>query len=368
MRRNVDATCIALALTFLANRAPAVAQDLPAQYDALVLRADHPSEHDPSRDPYAESSPPDSAVGLLWENDIFAQTDRHYTNGVRLGFLLPPPETLAEAVDRGLGRSCDWGIVAGQQIFTPEDLSSDEPTSDRPYAGWLYAGIVLRLRGGGAWDDADGYPVLDVFELDVGFLGHASLAADAQTAIHRLTSSDPPKGWKAHVCEGVGVQLAWTRQVRLLRVAGAPLGLELDVVPHAGVVLGNIVCAARVGGTVRLGWGLTGDFGGLAEDVLALPLAPRDAPRARSQPFGVWLVGRVDVRASAFDLTVEGTPMGAVGPVVRREPIVASAEAGLVVSLGDGVMFGYTHTFRTAEFADQSGFDAFGGLFLHVGF
>lgn len=187
-------------------------------------------------------------------------------------------------------------------------------------------------------------------------------------AVHRLTDSAPPRGWSAHICEGVGAQLGWLRQVRLLRVRDLPLGVELDLTPHLALTIGNVLSAARVGATARLGWGLTGDFGGLEDDALALPLAPLDAPRARSHPFGVWLVGRVDVRGVAFDVTLEGSPFDAVGPLVRREPLVASAEAGVVIAIGQRVLLGYTHTFRTREFEDQRAPDAFGALFFQLAF
>lgn len=266
-------------------------------------------------DELARSAPPTSSVGLVWENDLFAKTDRHYTNGVRLTLMLPPPRALSDAVGRGLGRSCDWGIVAGQQIFTPEDLTTEEPAAgDRPYAGWLYAGIVLRVRGGGAWDDGERFPVLDMFELDVGFVGHGSLADATQRTIHALTGSELPRGWRTQICDGPGVQVTWLRRVRVVQVLDLPISLEFHLIPHAGVTVGNVVNAARVGATVRFGWGLMGDFGGLEDDGIALPLAPRGAEPARSRPFGVWLVGRVDARFVAFDALLEGDPIGRVGP------------------------------------------------------
>lgn len=317
--RSRTATILLVLLSSFGVQVPVLATETAEAHDDA--EADVASDVDDLADP------PQASVGILWENDIFAQTDRHYTNGIRLGFLLPPPRALAEAVGRGLGRSCDWGIVTGQQMFTPEDLASAEPpATDRPYAGWLYAGVVLRLRGGGGWDDVGPWSVLDTFELDVGFVGHGSLAASTQRMIHKLTGSDPPKGGTRQVCEGAAVELSWLRQVRVLRIVELPLGLELDVVPHGGVTLGNIGARLASAGPARLGWGLMGDFGGLEDDALALPLAPRGAPRARSSAFGAWFVGRVDVRATAFDVLLEGSPLDPVGPAVRREPVVGSVE------------------------------------------
>lgn len=346
---------------------------------ALVsIRGDHAAERpeasrgddDPLRTADRGPSRPSIEIGLLWENDIFARTDRHYTNGVRVAASFSPPATLADAVARQFGRACDLGVVAAQKIYTPEDLdASTPPAGDRPYAGWLYGGIVLRLRGGGPWDAPTAWPTLDTFELGVGFVGHESLAAKAQRLIHAATGSDEPKGWSTQVSDRLGVQLSWLRQVRVLSTTALPLGLEADLVPHVGAVIGNVTCAAGAGATARLGWGLAGDFGGHEEDALAAALAPLNQPAARSQSFGVWLLGRVDVRAVLVDAILEGrTPFAQGREVVTSEPVVASGEVGVMIALGHRVLLGYTHTYRTPEFRDQRGPTSFGGLFLHVAF
>lgn len=305
------------------------------------------------------------AVGLALENDIFAQTDRHYTNGVRLSLLLPPPRVLAERA-AAIGRTADWGLVLGQQIFTPEDLSAREPIEgDRPYAGWLYAGIVLRLRGGDPWDLPGGRPVLDTFELDVGMVGPWSLAETTQRWVHEVLGVDEPSGWEHQVRQWPALQLSWLRQVRLLR-ASLPLGLELDLTPHVGVAAGTILVQARAGATLRVGWELPADFGGFEDDVLALPLPL--AGDVREPPgIGAWALVRLDARASIFDVLLENSPLHD-GPSVRREPVWASVEVGLVVSFYERVMLGYTHTVRSPEFMGQGGPDAFGSLFLQVAF
>lgn len=310
---------------------------------------------------------PRSGVTLAWENDAFASTDRHYTNGVRIALQLEAPASLAAWAARG-GRTCDWGVTFGQQMFTPEDISAEAPiVDDRPYAGWLYAGIVLRLRGGGAWDDPDGRPVLDTFELDVGVLGAWSLAEATQRAVHDLTDGEEPAGWKHQAREAPALQLSWLRQVRVAHVQ-LPLSLEMDVTPHVGVAAGTFLCAARGGATLRVGWGLPADFGGFDDDALALPLPLGERFEAPRPPVGAWLLVRGDVRGSFFDASLDGTPFRDQGQRVRREPLVASVEVGVMFSFFERVMLGYTHTLRTPEFRGQGGPDMFGGITLHVAF
>ncbi len=308
----------------------------------------------------------DGAVSLALDNDIFASTDKHYTNGVRLAVMLPPTRALRDQA-AAFGRAVDWGIVLGQQIFTPEDLEASTPVEDdRPYAGWLYAGIVLRLRGGDAWSAPGGRPVLDTFELDVGAVGEWSLADATQRFVHDALGADEPAGWEHQVRAGPALQLSWLRQVRLLR-AWLPLGLELDLTPHVGVAAGTVLVQARAGATLRLGWELPTDFGGFEDDVLALPLplgpGPRDPPG-----IGAWVLARVDARASILDVLLENSPFEDDGHRVRREPLVGAVELGFMVSFYERVMVGYTHTIRSPEFRGQGGPDAFGSLFLQVAF
>jgi lipid A 3-O-deacylase len=315
--------------------------------------------------PEVEVRRPNGAVGFALDNDLFAGSDRHYTNGLRIALLFAPPRALETwAADFGCG--VDWGLVAGQKIFTPEDLASEAPvTDDRPYAGWLYGGIVLRLRGGGAWDGEGSAPVLDTFELDLGFVGKASLADDTQRWAHDRLDNDEPLGWRNQVQQGFSFQLSWLRQVRLF-AAELPAGLELDVVPHFGLTLGSVLIGARGGATARLGWNLPADFGGLEDDVLALPLARAgDAPRP--QRWGAWLLCRTDLRATMFDATLDAG-LASGEHRVRHEPLVASIELGAMFALGERLLFGYTHTLRSPEFHSQEGPDGFGSLFVQIAY
>ncbi|MCO5171418.1 MAG: lipid A deacylase LpxR family protein [Planctomycetes bacterium] len=329
---------------------------------ALALCAPAPARADAD-----EVGPrPARAFALTLDNDIFAASDKHYTSGVRLALGLPAPRPLV-ARAAASGRTCDLALVFGQQIFTPENLTSSHPVEDdRPYAGWLYGGIVLRLRGGDPWDLPGGRPVLDTFELDVGVVGPGSLADATQRTVHRLLNATEPAGWEHQVRHGPAIQLSWVRRVRLLH-GRLPLGLEVDLTPHVGATAGTVVCSARAGATVRLGWGLPPDFGGFEDDPVALPL-PLDPAAAPAPGLGLWLVARADARASIFDVLLENSPLRSGGHGVQREPLVGTFQLGLVLSLRERVLLGYTHTVRTPEFEGQGGPDMFGSLFLQVGF
>src|ERR1700754_2978310 len=74
------------------------------------------------------------AFSILFENDIFDNTDHDYTNGVELGYTTSPGGTPQWAVDvaRALPFFAQTGDVRpryaiGQAIFTPTDTSLDNP-------------------------------------------------------------------------------------------------------------------------------------------------------------------------------------------------------------------------------------------------
>ncbi len=77
--------------------------------------------------------------------------------------------------------------------------------SDRPRAGWLYAGVGLMH------DDAGGdRRHVRALSLKLGPTGPASLAEEAQTLIHRRLSDSPrPLGWGNPLRLRLGVQLYW---------------------------------------------------------------------------------------------------------------------------------------------------------------
>ena len=133
-------------------------------------------------------------LSLVFENDLFYDTDRNYTNGVRASWLSSPDGRPAWALRaaRWFPLFPDGGAVrtsyaVGQNMYTPEDIAlRDPPLDDRPYAGWLYGSIGLIAETGRR---------LDQLELTLGVVGPASLAEQTQTFVHEITGSRGPRGW-----------------------------------------------------------------------------------------------------------------------------------------------------------------------------
>src|SRR4051812_10999991 len=93
-----------------------------------------------------------SEFQLFIENDMFAHTDRYYTNGIKFGIGVPG-ETLSEVfcnsarlVLAPFSNDTDrlhFGWFAGQNLYTPKKITIAAPqTNDRPWAAWTYMGGV----------------------------------------------------------------------------------------------------------------------------------------------------------------------------------------------------------------------------------
>jgi lipid A 3-O-deacylase len=99
---------------------------------------------------------------LFYENDFFGDTDKYYTNALQMTWLskdlkqykddvrLPEwsmPVIRAVPFAHVPGSTHNIGLLFGHQIFTPADIeATDLLPDDRPYAGYLYAGIALHSK------------------------------------------------------------------------------------------------------------------------------------------------------------------------------------------------------------------------------
>src|SRR5690606_30677458 len=75
-----------------------------------------------------------------------------------------------------------------QSMYTPRDRTrTDLVVDDRPYAGLLALSVAWNLRHA---EPARGRDRLDTYELTLGVIGPASLARQAQDAVHDLIGVD----------------------------------------------------------------------------------------------------------------------------------------------------------------------------------
>lgn len=324
----------------------------------------------PGRATEATSTPvegPPGTLNFITENDTYVPggTDRHFTNGLRLCWAGPRAEF--PKWTGPLPRLFDWlapedtkrqrwlGGAFGQNMYTPEDIGERELISDdRPYAGWLYAGLVLTERHGDRR--------FDEMEIDLGATGPVSLAKSTQINFHKLINSPRPNGWDNQIENELGLVFLYRAKWRddlwrgptLLRLV--PEGLELDLVRGGSLSLGNILTYVQGDLTLRFGDNLSDDFG-----------PPRITPALqgstffrREDDFGWNVFAGAALRAVARNIFLDGNTF-VDSHNVNKNPVVADFQAGVTVRLG-GLRVSYTHVWRTREFDTQKGADRWGAV------
>jgi hypothetical protein len=320
-----------------------------------------------------QSTSPRGTLSVVVENDKFnsldenTQTDRNFTNGIRLNWISEPRSTpewgrrLAALVpmfpDGGTPRV---GYAFGQNMYTPENIRTRELiANDRPYSGWTYvAGAITSSR-----EDGDSAR-LDTLEVNLGVIGPQSYAAETQREYHRLIGAPLPQGWNNQLRNEPGIVLFYERKWRNVARSQILPGVEGDFSPHVGASLGNVFTYAGTGLTLRIGHNLGFDYGpprirpGLAGSMHF------DAPD--SDPFAFYAFVGTEGRAVARDITLDGNTFARSHSVDRR-PLVGDVQTGVALVYMP-VRFTFTYVLRTREFETQRTPDRFGAFSLSVKF
>jgi hypothetical protein len=297
--------------------------------------------------------------GLVWENDRFANTDRHYTNGAQIRAVSPRDETL------GLG---EWlwsdllldpqghrrvGFALGQSMFTPSDLSKSQLIpDDRPYAGWLYGTFAIV---------SESKTDLRQLSLDVGIVGPWAFGEEVQTAVHEWINVQTPQGWDNQLENEPGIALSYNQRWRNI-LADPGSGLGIDLTPHLSATVGNVFTYASGGISLRFGMGLPADYG-------PPRISPSLAGSTLFEPdkdFGWYLFAGAEARAVAHNIFLDGNTFED-SHSVDKKPLVGDFQAGFAMTF-DSFRLTYTYVFRTKEFDGQNDPDQFGALSLSVRF
>jgi lipid A 3-O-deacylase len=224
------------------------------------------------------------------------------------------------------------GLSLAQNIYTPSDITPAAGQTpwpdpeDRPYGGWLHAGLLFHHLSAAEVPTRSSRLTL---EATVGVTGPASGAEHVQRGVHsalrRLFGPDTardPIGWEAQLPTEPTFHFAALREQPLL---WSPF---VDASWSAGAMLGTVFTNASAGATVRVGW--------LARPFGLAPLMPsiRQALSAqRAPPERTWeayLFARGQARLVARNLFLDGT-LFRKSVSVRKTPVVGDTELGAAV-------------------------------------
>lgn len=310
---------------------------------------------------------------ILEEDDFWApdNRDRHYTHGIRfsattgnieeeqwqktfdwLNSFLP-----IFGSDGGAGVSRRYNLIPlGQNIYTPENfrLSNPDPR-DRPYAGWLYAGVGLMQ------DNAS--KSFEELALKLGVVGPASLAGPTQNQFHLLIDAQHFNGWTFQIHTEPTLDLYYDKKWRFFQPLDSAQDWGVDIIPQASARAGNVYDYLASGGMIRIGRNLLVDYGPPHID-LNTGADYLNTDRANAGGIGVYAFIGGEGRAVGHNIFLDGNSFQSSRSVPKL-PLVGDMEAGLALAAGH-FRLAYTYVYRSPEFVHQFAPDHYGSLNLTV--
>lgn len=168
---------------------------------------------------------------VTFENDIFTNTDRYYTNGIRF-----------DLVDPGLNRSFlaklmipvikparnYYGISLVHRMYTPWDPHLDTIIpGDRPFSAYFYFGFYKL-------SNALGKRYRQQSAFNIGLIGSAAQGEIIQETIH----FEDTYGWKYQISNDFILDYYFRSEVGLVKGRSFEIGAWADA--HAGTLYDNI--------------------------------------------------------------------------------------------------------------------------------
>lgn len=349
--------------------------------------ASHPQE--PSTADGAATPKPPSDIhsrGFLTfylDNDLFSGEDQDYTNGARLSWIsenrpafgyLPARQVLEKlsgadeassmirrisGFERGdMERGnvvVNYGLSVTQLMFTPADFESPvQPVGERRYAGWLGLGFSLHAKN---------ERVLNSAELILGTVGPRSYAEEAQDFIHDIRGIPEFQGWDDQIPNEFTLDLSLIQKRRLRFLERPERNFSVDGFTEWGARLGSFRTLAHAGGFFRFGFHLPADFTDPRISATAYSQSLFENSRPTDSDWSLYGLVGAGAAAVLFDATLDGPLFKNFDTGNTRETWVGETYLGFGLRW-KSLEFSYVHTFRSEEYAEQSGGSEFGSLAL----
>ena len=314
----------------------------------------------------------DSITSIVVENDLFAGTDRNYSNGLRFEFVRPDSQAhpwlrqaarvqpfvdLGDPDDRERVEIRD-GFAINHTLYTPDDITLILPPDDtHPYAGHLalqFFATAAELDMGGT------VKAENTILVDVGLIGPSAGGEFIQANWHQLIDGEEPLGWDTQLHDEIVFAISGQR---VERFEGPQFGdVETDLVRHFGLNLGTLRTDLSTSFTLRAGF-----------DLSAALAAPRLRPAIGSaslfrpnRPIGGYVFAGIGGYAVARNVFLDGNTFRDSRSVDKRT-FVGDLQAGLVFNVS-GNRIGFTYVVRSEEFEGQNGPQRFGAVSLSRSF
>ncbi|MEM1297146.1 MAG: lipid A deacylase LpxR family protein [Verrucomicrobiota bacterium] len=338
----------------------------PLSISILALSLCVPSLRAGEPPPLADPIPKRLAsASILWENDSLGGTDKHYTNGTRIEF------TLGSTIDREStflsplfnffeDHEEIYGTVfLGQNLYTPRDITVTELIEDdRPYAGWLYAGV--RFGTVNEWDDDQRFwfikRALDYTSLEVnlGVVGPWALGDEVQSGFHELINGQEPMGWDNQINNEIVFDANLFQSLSFRVLEDSAQRVSLDFEPFYNLRAGMVQVYG--GGGIAAVLGLNHKLGATPRRL------SYSGPLSRTGMGADWevaLFGSMEGRGVAWNTFLDGNVFANGSHTVDKEHFIWHSEVGIMLRYR-WLVASSIQVFRSEEFDGQEGIHEFG--------
>lgn len=286
-----------------------------------------------------------ATLSLFVENDYPQDTDRYYTNGLRLAFLSSeyldselwgPLQSLNHFLNDSHA-TAHWGVSLTHQFFTPNVRTDPNPQlDDRPFAGWLALGASFHSKTA---------THLDSLEFNLGVLGPASGAQDLQNYIHDLIGDIRVQGWDNQLDNEPTFDLTYRRQW-FLDGHFADSSFGWSGYGNAGFAFGTTRVSANLGAGFRIGYNASQSYSNTTISQVSY-----DITRNSNPSLAYYLFAEVRGDAIAFNTFLDGG-FFRNGQSIDKEPLVGEVITGAAIE-SEHWSFNLSNVFRTDEFENQ---------------
>lgn len=285
---------------------------------------------------------------VTFENDLFANQDANYTNGV----LFTYHDTEFEVpwqVKKILGSTPLFDVdkmtsvmySLGHNLYTPEDITTQTPDPlDRPYAAFLYGSIGLSTISGDH---------INNLELAAGVVGPSALGEPIQEEVHSLVDTRDPAGWDHQLKDEPALMLSYQRRW--------PEKLSYDgdafffrVTPYWRATVGNVYTYGAIGSNFQF---VPKQFKWQSTPLRVKPSIPGSGFFFVPEKRLAWsLFAGLEGRAVARNIFLEGNSFKD-SPSVKKEDYIGDVNAGISVTYGR-IQTSFTINWRSKEFENGS--------------
>lgn len=320
-----------------------------------IVHADSDGEPDTSLRQNSDGG----VLTLVLENDLFADSDQQYTNGIRLEAIAragAPFELISNAAKlvpfSGIGPNATYrrGWSLSHLLYTASDISLENPPEDdHPYAGYLSLSVFSTAIS----DNSE-----NTLSLELGLIGPSAQGELVQRTWHNQVLHDAidPAGWSTQLHDEVVFAVAMQRLRRWDFLSWERL--NTDAYTHIGGTLGTVRTDLSTGFFTR--WWLGEIPMGVAAPPRIRPAISASSYLSRSDGWNAYVFGGFAGTWVGRDIFLDGNTFRSSRSVDKRD-VVWSAQAGIAVQW-EHVRVTYTHIVRSDQFTTQREQHRFGSV------